>query len=273
MRPTLRICTLPLLAGLLCSLAACNDSTTKAKLGQGGEGGEEPTGSGGTTIAEAGSTAAGGATATTTTTGYTKCWDFNDSVETWKKNYASEFKLDDKAARDEAAATKLLGDTTADWTTTYTPPGSTTPMNGYGNTPGFVLLTIPYLTTQVEFQGLLYSNLPAPPLQLAGKTIHAFVKLVSGMTVNDPSHPSGAKIVVKSGTDWFYGDGGWVNLSKNDWTELLMDVSNPANVDGSKDRSLYDANDIREVSVEFDTSGSATTIETPGVLMLDHVCY
>jgi hypothetical protein len=260
MRPTLGICTLPLLAGLLCSLDACNDSTTKARLGQGGEGGDETPGSGG----------AGGATSTT---GYTKCWDFNDSVEGWKKNYASEFTLADKTVRDEAAATKLLGDATADWTTTYTPPGGGTAMNGYGNTPGFVLLTIPYLTTQVEFQGLLYSNLPTPPLQLAGKTIHAQVKLVSGMTASDPSHPSGAKIVVKSGADWFYGDGGWVNLTKNEWTELMMDVSNPANVDQSKDSSLFDADDIREVSVEFDTSGSATTVETPGILMLDHVCY
>ncbi len=273
MRLTLNICTLPLLAGLIGSMIACSEgSTTPAGDGDGGEsstgeGGAAgasatatATGSTGGTTATTTSTSAGGAT--TTTTVYTKCFDFTESTESWKKNYASAFTLADKTVRDEAAATALLGNSTADWV-----DGP-----GYGQKTGFVQLTIPYATTQVEYQGLLYSYLPATGLALSGKTIHAFVKLVSGMTADDPSKPSGAKLVIKSGPDYFYGDGGWVNLSKNDWTELMLTVDKPA-LDANKDPLTYDPNDIREISVEFDTSGSATVVATPGILMLDHVCY
>jgi hypothetical protein len=223
-----------------------------------------PLGSGGAT-ATSSTPASGGYLSTTSS--FAKCFDFNDSVENWRKNYASAFLLDDSTVRDAPAAQALLENTTADWT------ASVGTVNGYGGIPGFVQLTIPFATTQSTYQGLTYAYLPSPPLQLRGKTIHAFVKLISGMTVSDPSHPSGAKLIVKSGPDWFYGDGGWVNLSKNEWTELMLDVSNPAKVDASKDAALFDPDDIREISVDFDTSGSATSVETPGVVWLDHVCY
>lgn len=270
MRLTSKIYTLPLLAGLFASMIACSEGST-GPGGDGGDGGEDPKGTGGTsstasggTTAQAGSTstAAGGTTATTTTPAFTKCYEFAQSTEGWKKNYASAFTLADKTVRDEAAAAALLSESTAEWIA----------KPGYGGTEGYVELTIPFATKQVEYQGLLYSYLPATGMSLAGKTIHAFVKLVSGMTADDPSKPSGAKLVVKSGPDYFYGDGGWVNLSKNEWTELMLTVDTP-NLDQGKDASLYDPNDIREISVEFDTSGSATDILTPGVLQLDHICY
>lgn len=211
----------------------------------------------------------GGATATTstsaggtTTTSYTYCFDFPESTEGWQKNYASAFTLADKTVRDEAAAAALLGNSTADW---MSGPG-------YGGANGFVQFSIPFATEQVEYQGLLYSYLPATGLSLSGKTIHAFVKLVSGMTADDPSKPLGAKLVIKSGPEYFYADGGWVNLSKNAWTELMLIVNKPT-LDPNKDPLTYDPNDIREISVEFDTSGSATVVATPGILMLDRVCY
>jgi hypothetical protein len=273
MRMTLRICILPLLAGLFGSMLACSEGTTAAK-GNGGGGGEENT-TGGTTANERGgasavggssTTAASGGTTTTTTVpaAYTKCFDFNESTETWKKNYASAFLLTDKTKRDETAAAALLGDSTADW---MAGPG-------YGGTNGYVQLSIPFATTQSDFQGLLYSYLPAVSVDLTGKVVHAFVKLVSGMTANDASKPSGAKLVVKSGSAYLYADGGWQNLSKNEWTEIKVDGTNP-NFDQNNPTaaSTYDPTDIREISVEIDTSGAATTIETPGIVYLDHVCY
>jgi hypothetical protein len=273
MRLNLNICTLLLLAGLIGSVIACSEgSTTPAGDGDGEGGGTSATAggtSGTTTTTATGSTGGASATTTstaeggaTTTTAFDKCFDFAESTEDWKKNYASVFTLADKTKRDEAAATALLGDSTAEWV-----EGP-----GYGQKTGFVQLTIPFATTQVEYQGLLYSYLPTTGLELAGKTIHAYVKLVSGMTADDASKPSGAKLVVKSGPDWFYGDGGWVNLSKGEWTHLMLTVNSPA-LDQARDPLLYDPNDIREISVEVDTSGSATTVATPGILMIDHICY
>lgn len=279
MRLTLKIITLPLLAGLIGSFIACSEGTSAAP-GKEGDGGSGATGGEDTTQPEGGADAAGGTSAVEATAGtagigaevgtggsaatsYTKCFDFVESSEQWKKNYASVFTLEDKTVRDEEAATKLLNDTMADWMADA----------GYGGPNGYVKLTIPFPTTQSEYQGLLYSYLPASPItDMSGKTVHAFVKLVSGMTVDDPNTPSGAKLVVKSGADYFYGDGGWVNLGKNEWTELLLDVDAP-NLDENKDASLYDPNDIRELSVEFDTSGSATEVVSPGVVLIDHVCY
>jgi len=267
MRLTPNTCTLPLLAGLICSIVACSEgSTTPA----GGDGGADTTGTGGKSGTTT-TTDGGGVTSTTTTpasggstaVAFTKCFNFETTTEGWQKNYASISLATDKSKRDEVASATLLSDTTADWMD----------LPGYGGTNGFVKFTIPYQTSQVEYQGFLYSYLPTPGIDLTNKTVHAFVRLVSGMTADDPSKPSGAKLVVKSGADYFYADGGWVNLAKNEWKEILISVSVPANLDMNKAASMYDPSDIREISVEIDTSGSATTVVSPGIVYLDKVCY
>jgi hypothetical protein len=267
MRLTLRICILPLLVGLTGSMIACSEGST-TPAGNGDEGGAD-TGTGGksaTTTTDAGgttntTTAATGGTAPTTT--WTKCFDFAMSTEGWKKNFAHVPDATDKTVTDATASAALLADTSADWMD----------LPGYGGTNGFVQLTIPYKTTQSDYQQLLYSYIPATGLDLTGKTLHAFVKLTSGMTADDPSKPSGAKMVIKTGADWYYADGGWVNMSKNEWIEIMLTVNSPSGVDMSKDASLFDPTDVREISVSFDTSGAATTIGSPGIIALDKVCY
>jgi hypothetical protein len=241
--------------------------------GSGGNGGMPSAGkggvpnTGGSGISSAGSSGSSGglpnASGGYTGTSYANCFDFTTSTEKWSKTYAYVSLLTDWTTRDDAAATALLVNTVADW------KGG----NGYAGINGFVQLTIPFATSQSEYQGLYYAYpSDSSPLQLKDKTVHAFVKLLSGMTANDPSKPSGAKLVVKSGPDYFHGDGGWVNLFPGDWVELTIDVSYP-NLDASGDPALYDPNDIRELGIEIDTSGSATAVEAPGVVMIDHVCY
>jgi hypothetical protein len=236
--------------------------TTAGKSPRGGtpgSGGSPVVGSGGTTV----TTTPMGIGGAGTTSASTRCFDFATSTEGWKKNYAFVSSTTDKTTRDAMASDVLLANTVVEWLDAP----------GYGGAQGFVRLAIPFAMSQIEYQSLLFSYLPPTGLDLAGRTIHAFVKIVSGMTADDPSKPSGAKLVVKSGADYFYADGGWVNLSKNEWVGLMLDVSSPANMDYSKDASLFDPADIREISVEFDTSGSATTVVSPGVLYLDRVCY
>jgi hypothetical protein len=122
------------------------------------------------------------------------CWHFVDSTEGWAKSYASTFIGPNSEVRDEAASNVLLANSIADW---MADPG-------YGGVNGYVRLTIPFAMAQSEYKGLGYSYIPSAPLQLRNRTITAYVKVVAGMTADDPSVLSGATLFVRSGPNLLY---------------------------------------------------------------------
>jgi hypothetical protein len=71
---------------------------------------------------------------------------------------------------------------------------------------------------------------------LTGKTLHAFVKLDSGLFTG------GATLHAGLGPDYTFAGGAWTTLNIGDWIELTLDLT-----------GLTNAGDVRQIGVQFDT--------------------
>jgi hypothetical protein len=209
----------------------------------------------------AGTVAVAGAAGTNATN--TRCFDFTSGAEGWRKYHSQVWQLDDNTVLDSAGSDQLLVNTAVDWV-----DGP-----GYGWVSlGYVRLSIPFFAEQSKAQRFEYTYVPNLPItNLAGKSITAMVKLVSGLASDNPWHPAVARLFVKSGADYFYADGGECHLSESDWVLVSVDLNAPY-LDENLDPILFDVSDIRELGVAVETPSTRWTVETPGVVLIDHVC-
>jgi hypothetical protein len=114
-------------------------------------------------------------------------------------------------------------------------------------------------------------------IDLTGKTVTAKIRLDSGLSCGGFS--GGAKLYVKwvSGTNWYYADSGWVNLTVSTTTfQTLTFNGSGANPTGYVDPAgTYDPTAIREVGVNVSTTGDTTAVcsNSAAVFHIDSVTY
>ncbi len=97
---------------------------------------------------------------------------------------------------------------------------------GVDGEPGVMLVYAPYgdYDEVVDVQ-----NNMDEPVDWSGRTLRAYVKVLDGF-VSDPKAPGGAYIFLKTGGDYVYGRGAWINLSPDcvgSWVELEFRVDIP----------------------------------------------
>jgi hypothetical protein len=182
------------------------------------------TGSGGTTTGTGGApttTSSGGATATTgsggatTTTGTgggsaptdggaseaTFAYTFDTSAQGFGFNTYVSTTTTNLAAPDSGSTATAVFDSTAG-----------------EPTPGSLKVTASF-TDYKQFIDVVVS--PMPPLALAGKTIHAKIRLNSG------TFPKGMGATLHAGTtaNYVYGGGAYTELTAGAWTDLSLDLN------------------------------------------------
>jgi hypothetical protein len=264
-------------ASLVLSALACGskggDDSAAATGGTGGAahtGGTGGTGtvgggSGGTTPIAG--TSAGGASAGTTGvagtgggTAVTKSYNFDADVETWKVQYTSSGVLPGDAG---TAPIIAPADVMLSWFGTDGDPA--TP-------PGAIQVNIPY-TTASQYVGIGVSL--AVGVDLTGKVITANVKVMSGLgsATDLMTNPGGAKLYAKSGAGYIYAAGTYTNVSViGTWIPIRFDLTDPSFVDMTNDAGAFNPADIREIGIQFDTSGTSTTPQA-AVDLVDSVAY
>lgn len=261
---------LPLIAGLaMASAFACSEGTSPADEeagGSGNAGGSDNAGgsgnAGGSTASTkpSGGAASEGGAPSTVSTGVTKAWEFANDGENFLPSYAKAFLLTDSATEDTAASAALLSGTTVEWNMG----------EGYGKVPGFLEVGMPFAPTQSTYQQVEVAALVTPSLDLSGKILHCYVKLVSGANVaGDTSNVAGGKLVVKTGSAYTYAGGIYTNLVTGTWVDLSIDATTPDDVPSITE---YNPAEVVQIAISVNTSGSATAAE-PAVLHIDHCWY
>jgi hypothetical protein len=133
-------------------------------------------------------------------------------------------------------------------------------------------LNIPYsMGGQYVGVGLV----PAPSADIRGKVITARVKILSGLesATDLMNSPAGAKIYVKSGAGYVYESGAPQNLTSSGiWNVITFDYKTPGYVDPTIDAAAFDPADIRELGIQIDSGGMATTAQ-PAVVLIDTIAY
>lgn len=140
-----------------------------------------------------------------------------------------------------------------------------------GNPGGALRAEIPF-TDAGQYIGFGL-DLTADPLDLTGRTITVWVKIVSG--VGDPTdlmtNPAGAKIYAKSGEAYVYAAGSFNNITEiGEWLEIDFELAYPDYVDETN--GIFDPSEVREIGVQIDTGGTSMSAQ-PGVIMIDGVSY
>lgn len=130
--------------------------------------------------------------------------------------------------------------------------------------PGSALLTIPFVPNadsansneQIDF-GINFAA-----MNLSGKTLTARVRLDSGLGAG-----GAAKLILKSGSNFFYADGGFQNLTAGgDWVTLSMSLDAPAFMAPG-----YTPTQIVQVAVEIQANGAAAF--TTATVHIDTIGY
>ncbi len=107
------------------------------------------------------------------------------------------------------------------------------------------------------------------PLNLTGKLITAKVSLLSPVSNDDENNPSGAKMYIKTTTDYVWGDGGHVNLvPEAGWTTITLDANSPKYTDPG-----YDPTEVLEIGIEFAGSGTEATEYREATILIDSIAY
>lgn len=206
--------------------------------------------SGSTSIAGTGGAPVG----TTTTLSYT----FDTTQQGWTTISSSTDTSN--AALMPVDPTKIL----AAWTATDGDPS-----------PGALQLSIPYSSkSQYVSIGINVgmSDATKPKVDLTGKTLTAFVKIVSGLesTAELMSVPPGAQLYIKTGPGYDYENSTYTNITAVDtWVPLSFELDNPSFV---ADAGALDLTDVRELGVQINSSGTTTTA-APAVVLIDTVSY
>jgi len=110
-------------------------------------------------------------------------------------------------------------------------------------------------------------------IDLTGRVITATIKLVDGVGDAEDltTNPAGAKLYAKAGEAYVYNAGYFQNVEEHGvWLTISYDLSDPGYEDPSA--GTFDATDIREIGVQFDTGGSTTTAQ-PGTWLLDNISW
>ena len=108
---------------------------------------------------------------------------------------------------------------------------------------------------------------------MTGRIITADIKLVDG--VGDPddlmTNPAGAKLYAKAGEAYVYNAGYFESITvQGEWITISYDLADPGYEDAAA--GTFDPTDIREIGVQFDTSGTSTSAQ-PGTWLLDNVSW
>jgi hypothetical protein len=247
-----------------------DDSSTAGAAAESG-GASGSTGIAGTTSttagAPAGGASAGGASAGSTSiagTGgapggtITQSYTFDTTTQGWTTISSST---------DPSDATLMAVDVTkivASWAGTDGDPS-----------PGALQLAIPYSSkSQYVSIGINVGMADAtkPKVDLTGKTLTAFVKIVSGLesTAELMSVPPGAQLYIKTGPGYDYENSTYTNITAVDtWVPLSFELDNPSFV---ADAGALDLSDVREIGVQINSSGTTTTA-APAVVLIDTVSY
>jgi len=141
--------------------------------------------------------------------------------------------------------------------------------------PGAFEATIPYTREgQYVTFGLAFQS-----DDLTNRTITARVKVVSGL--GDPTElmttPGGSKIYAKSGMGYCYANGPYNNLGDmphpiGEWQTITYNLARPPDYTDPNCATPFDPADVREIGIQFDTSGTAPSAET-AVVRIDTVTY
>ncbi|HYO95167.1 MAG TPA: hypothetical protein VER33_11680 [Polyangiaceae bacterium] len=239
--------------------------------GNGGTGnGGTPATSGGTPGAMGGSSAIGGTATSGGSSGaggtpsagsggssgapavFTKSYTFDTDLETWKTQYTS------------SAPMVPLIDPLMVMVAHAPAQGSPT--------PGALQVSAPYAAAS-QYVGVGVSL--ATPVDLTGKTLTAKVQILSGLgtALDLMTNPGGAKLYVKSGMGFVYASGTFTNLTaQGTWITIQFVLATPGYTDVSNPANVFNAADIREIGIQFDTSATTTTA-SPAVLLVDSVSY
>lgn len=176
--------------------------------------------------------------------------------------YTNLFYTCSKMAGDEARLA-VCDDVSLAWTDTPEP--------SEGADPGMLEVKVPFTgyNQSVELQ----KNID-PPMNLAGKVVKVKVWASADGFTPDPSAPGGGYVFVKSGPDYYYSHGYWVNFeadTRGTWIEFVLDAEFPEAYDGW-DETKHDATQIRSIGVQLSSGGGTNATEQPtaGVFHIDH---
>jgi len=112
---------------------------------------------------------------------------------------------------------------------------------------------------KVEFQ-----DTQATMLNLQGRTLHARVRLGSGLS-DDTAHPGAIKLFAKSGANYDYASGVWTNLLGSGWADVKLVADTPDFVQGA-----FAADQVRQLGFELRVF-SNTQRPTAAVVFIDNV--
>ena len=247
------------IAALVVLAAACGDKGdsdppgTDGNAGMGGTGGSDGSGGSGDTGGTGGSGGSGG------TGGAGEggsgiqpmlVYGFDEDLEGWSVIYT---------ASQEGVDPVDPGDVELDWA------------EDEGNPGGALRAEIPF-TDAGQYIGFGL-DLTSEPLDLTGRTITAWVKIVSGVGDADDlmTNPAGAKIYAKSGEAYVYAAGTFNNITEiGEWLEIDFDLEYPDYVDEAN--GIFDPSEIREIGIQIDTGGTSMSAQ-PGVVLIDGISY
>ena len=220
-------------------------SSTGGSGGSTSTGGSSSGGTGGATGGSGGSTSTGGSSTGGSSSGGTGSqatrWTFDNDLQDWTVSYS------------EPAS--IAGMTAASWDAAAGDPAN-----------GSAKLDIAFSATSQK----LDFSIALSSANLSGKTLTARVRLDSGLS-GDTSNPGGAKLYVKSGSNYVYADGGWNNMdSSKGWVTLTLSVTSPSGF--VQNPAQYMPSDIREIGIEFATGSSGSSYST-GHVHVDTVGY
>jgi hypothetical protein len=177
--------------------------------------------------------------------------------------YTNLFYTCSKMAGDEERL-EVCDDVSLEWTDTPDP--------AEGADPGMLEVKVPFTgyNQSVELQ----KNID-PPMNLVGKVVKVKVWASADGFTPDPSAPGGGYVFVKTGPDYYYSHGYWVNFeadTRGTWIEFVLDAEFPEAFDGWEE-AKHDATQVRSIGVQLSSGGGTNATEQPtaGVFHIDHL--
>ena len=144
--------------------------------------------------------------------------------------------------------------------------------------PGSLQLDIPYSAASQYVSAGVDIRPPSmraetdPGPDLSGKVITAWVMIQDGYGDAEElmTAPGNAKIYAKSGAAYVYASASVANLTTiGVWLKLTFEVDFPGY---EAEAGAFDATDIREIGIQFDTNAMSTTF-APAVVLVDSISY
>jgi hypothetical protein len=144
-----------------------------------------------------------------------------------------------------------------------------------GDPAGALQATIPY----TMFSQYVTLGINLPSTDLTRRVISARVNLASGLGSMEElaMAPGGSKIYAKSGDAYCYANGAYTNQGDamhpaGMWNTIQFTFLRAPDFEASDCASPFDPSDVREIGIQFDSSGSAVAAET-AVWLIDNVTF